>query len=113
VALHGGGNNPSLFELLGQPEGQPWRVWAELNPDTATEYGISSGSEVRLTSASGGSLDAVALVVEGMTHGAVAVAFVPALPAGGRWARLVHADVRSLMGGDGRRDRFAVRVAKA
>lgn len=113
VALHGGENNPSLFELLGQPEGQPWRVWAELNPDTAGEYGISSGSEVRLTSASGGSLDAVALVVEGMTHGAVAVAFVPALPAGGRWARLVHADVRSLMGGDGRRDRFAVRVAKA
>ena len=113
VALHGGGNNPSLFELLGQPEGPPWRVWAELNPDTAKEHGVSSGSEIRLTSASGGSMDAVALVVEGMTPKTVAVAFVPTLPAGGRWARLVHADVRSLGGGDGRRDQVSVRLTKA
>lgn len=113
VALYGGGNNPSLFELLGQPEGQPWRVWAELNPDTAKELGISNGAEIRLTSPSGGTLDAVAMLVEGMTPRAVAVAFVPTLPAGGRWARLVHADVRSLGGGDTRSDRFAVRVVKA
>jgi hypothetical protein len=46
-------------------------------------------------------------------HGAVAVAFVPESPAGGRWARLVHADVRSLLGGGNRGDRFAVRVVKA
>ncbi|MEI6668837.1 MAG: molybdopterin-dependent oxidoreductase [Acidobacteriota bacterium] len=113
VAAHGGANNPSLFELLGQPEGQPWRVWAELSPDTAKAFGIVSGSEVRLTSASGGALNATALVVDGMMPATVAVAFVPTLPSGGRWARLVHADVRTLIGAEGRRDRFAVRISAA
>jgi anaerobic selenocysteine-containing dehydrogenase len=112
VALAGGGNNPSLFELLGQPEGQPWRVWAELNPDTASELGIESGFEIRLSAPSGQSLDAVALVVDGMLQGAVAVAFVPESPAGGRWARLVRADVRRLFDGGDSGDRFTVRVAR-
>jgi anaerobic selenocysteine-containing dehydrogenase len=113
VALVGGANNPSLFELLGQPEGKPWRVWAELSPETAAELGIDAESEIRLTAPSGHSLDAVALIVDGMMHGAVAVAFVPESPAGGRWARFVRADVRTLLGGGNRGDRFVVRVAKA
>jgi hypothetical protein len=28
----GSPNQPVLFELLGQPEGDPWRVWAEREP---------------------------------------------------------------------------------
>ena len=93
----GGPNQPVLFELLGQPEGSPWRVWAELAPETARAAGLEQGSPVRITSAAG-SVDAVAMVVERMPLDTVAVAYVPALKPGGRWAQLMTADVRSLWG---------------
>jgi anaerobic selenocysteine-containing dehydrogenase len=93
----GSPNQPVLFELLGQPEGDPWRVWAELAPETARAAGLEQGSPVRITSAAG-SVDAVAMVVERMPIDTVAVAYVPALKPGGRWAQMMTADVRSLWG---------------
>lgn len=96
VNLVGGPNQPVLFELLGQPESAPWRVWAEMNPETARASGISHGEEARITSAAG-SVEALAIVVEGAPADTVAVAYVPAL-AGGRWARLVDADLRRVIG---------------
>ena len=93
----GSPNQPVLFELLGQPEGSPWRVWAELAPETARAAGLEQGSPVRITSAAG-SVDAVTMVVERMPIDTVAVAYVPALKPGGRWAQMMAADVRSLWG---------------
>lgn len=93
----GSPNQPVLFELLGQPEGDPWRVWAEFAPETARAAGLEQGSPVRITSAAG-SIDAVAMVVDRMPADTVAVAYVPALKPGGRWAQMMTADVRSLWG---------------
>lgn len=101
VGLIGGANHPMLFEILGQPEGQAWRVWAELSPETARDLGVGEGSPIRIASSHGGVLDAIAVLVEGMTRGAVAVAYVPASAAGGRWARLIQADARVLLNADG------------
>ena len=97
VSQMGSPNQPVLFELLGQPEGDPWRVWAELAPETAKAAGLEQGSPVRITSAAG-SIDAVAMLVERMPVDTIAVAYVPALKPGGRWAQMMTADVRSLWG---------------
>jgi anaerobic selenocysteine-containing dehydrogenase len=109
VNLGGSLNQPALFELLGQPEGAPWRVWAEIHPDTARTLGIHHGSNIRITSPSG-AIDASAVLVDGMAPGTIAAAFVPALGAGGRWARLVAADVRTLWGRRPRTEAIGVRV---
>jgi predicted molibdopterin-dependent oxidoreductase YjgC len=90
-----------LFELLGQPDGAPWTVWAELNPETGRALGIASGAKVRIASAVG-SIEAAAMLVDRTPPDVVAVAFVPALHAGGRWARLMSADVRRLFDATGR-----------
>jgi anaerobic selenocysteine-containing dehydrogenase len=111
VGLIAGANHPVLFELLGQPEGQAWRVWAEMGPETAREFAVSDGSDIRITSQHGGSIDAIAIVVDGMARGTVAVAYVPASAGGGRWARLLQADVRVLFGRDGAASPSPVRVA--
>ena len=109
VNLGGSPNQPILFELLGQPDGAPWQVWGELNPATAREFGVRHGATIRIASVSG-SIDAMAMIVERTPPGIVAVAFVPALGSGGRWARLVSADVRRLCGRDARMESVAVRV---
>lgn len=109
VNVAGGPNQPVLFELLGQPDGSPWRVWAELDGATAAEHGVRNGATVRITSASG-SIDVLAVIVDGTPPGTIAVPFVPALPTGGRWARLVSADVRRLLGRDGTAQTVRVRV---
>lgn len=111
--LAGSPNQPALFELLGQPQSAPWRVWAELAPETAEALGVKHGTEVRIVSAGGLEITAVALVVEGMTADAIAVAYVPAQAGGGRWARLVDADVRRLWGADGCQRPCHVRVTPA
>ncbi len=98
VNAAGGPNQPVLFELLGQPDGPPWRVWAELNSGTARQLGIEDGATVRIGS-SAGSIDVVVVLVDGMPPGSIAVAYVPAMPSAGRWARLVSADVRKLWRG--------------
>jgi anaerobic selenocysteine-containing dehydrogenase len=97
VNLMGSPNQPGLFELLGQPESSPWRVWAELAPETARKAGLDHGSTVRITSAAG-AIDALTIVVERMPLDTIAVAYVPAIPKGGRWAHLLVADVRRLWG---------------
>jgi anaerobic selenocysteine-containing dehydrogenase len=95
VNLTGSANQPVLFELLGQPDNAPWRVWAELGAETANRFGITSGATIRISS-SAGSITAVASVLEHMPPNTIAVAYVPALRSAGRWARQVDADVRRL-----------------
>jgi anaerobic selenocysteine-containing dehydrogenase len=97
VNLVGSPNQPGLFELLGQPESSPWRVWAELSPETARKASVEHGSTVRITSAAG-SIDALAIVVDRMPPDTIAVAYVPAIVRSGRWAHLLTADVRRLWG---------------
>lgn len=110
VNLAGSPNQPVLFELLGQPDSVPWRVWAEISPETAHRFGIAAGATVRVSSASA-SIDVVATLVERTPPNTIAVAFVPALAAAGRWARRVEADVRRLWGrGASRGEPIEVRV---
>lgn len=109
VNLSGSPNQPLLFELLGQPDNAPWRVWAELNPSTAKRLGIESGAAIRISSTAG-SIQALASLVEHTPANTIVVAYVPALRRGGRWARLVDADVRRLWEHDAARDPISVRV---
>ena len=95
VNLLGNPNQPALFELLGQPEGAPWRRWVELNPETAREAGLETGAQARIQSASG-SVDVSMVLVDGMPKDAVALSFVPTVPHGGRWAQMMVGDVRGL-----------------
>jgi anaerobic selenocysteine-containing dehydrogenase len=109
VNLAGGPNQPALFELLGQPENAAWRVWAELDQETARRLGIAPGAAIRISS-SAGSIVALATVFEHIPPNTIAVAYVPALRRGGRWAREVDADVRTLWDGAAR-EPISVRVA--
>jgi len=111
VGLTAGANLPVLFEILGQPEGQAWHVWAELGPETAQQFGVRQGSPIRVVSPHGGSLHAIAVVVDGMAAGTIAVAYVPASATAGRWARLVQDDARVLLNADG--GRSGVRIVTA
>jgi anaerobic selenocysteine-containing dehydrogenase len=95
VNLAGSPNQPVLFELLGQPEGAPWKRWVEVHPETAREAGLSAGSGVRIESAHG-SVEASVVLVDGMPRDMVALAFVPSVPHGGRWAHMVTGDMRGL-----------------
>lgn len=95
VSRLGGPNQPGLFELLGQPEVQAWGPWLELNPQSGEAIGIESGDRVRIETESG-ALEAPAVLVEGMLPGTAALAFVPALPNGGRWVREISGDARKL-----------------
>jgi anaerobic selenocysteine-containing dehydrogenase len=109
VNLAGSANQPALFELLGQPDNAPWRVWAELSTDTATRFGITQGATIRIASHTG-SITAIASVLEHMPVNTIAVAYVPAVRQGGRWARQVDADVRQLWPDGAPRDPITVRV---
>jgi len=111
VNLAGGPNQPVLFELLGQPDGAPWRVWAEINPETARGLGIANGAPIRIVSPAG-AIDVTAMIVNRTPPEIVAVAFVPSLRTGGRWAKLVSADVRQLFGAASA-DGVRVRVMRA
>jgi anaerobic selenocysteine-containing dehydrogenase len=95
IDLVGGQNQPALFELLGQPDGLPWRVWVEMSPDTARALNIQHGALVRVSSPHG-TIEAVAVLAEGAAPDCVAIAHVPFMPGGGRWARTPEADVRRL-----------------
>lgn len=110
VNLAGSPNQPVLFELLGQPDNAPWRVWAELNEETARRLGIASGASVRISS-SAGSIVAVAALLEHMPANTIAVAYVPAVRDGGRWVRQLDADVRALWEAGAPRQPISVRVA--
>jgi menaquinone reductase, molybdopterin-binding-like subunit len=111
VNLAGGPNQPVLFELLGQPDSAPWRAWAEINPGTARQFGIRQGDAMRITSGAG-VLDVVAVLVERMPVGVVAVAYVPAPLHGGRWAELITADARGLRAGAAPGAPIPVRIAR-
>lgn len=111
VNLMGSPNQPALFELLGQPESNPWRVWAEVSPETAQKAGLEHGSTARITSAAG-SVDALVMVVERMAPETVAVSYVPAVPHSGRWAHLLGVDVRRLLGRGDPAGPVSVRLAR-
>ena len=108
--LAGNPNQPVLFELLGQPDGSPWSVWAELNPETGRDLGLFHGARIRIESRDG-HIEARAHLVEGMPHGHVAVAFVPGT-ADGRWARFMNEDLRRLYGARGSASACEVRVVR-
>lgn len=113
VNMLGGPNQPVLFELLGQPEGQPWRRWVELHPETAREAGLAAGARARIESAHG-SVEASVVLVDGMSPDVAALSLVPAVPHGGRWARMVTGDVRALWpAGVNPSSAVAVRVGRA
>lgn len=95
VNLAGSPNQPVLFELLGQPDAAPWSVWAELSPETARSLSVTSGSRMRIESRHA-AVEATALLTEGMLPETIALAFVPAVPEGGRWAAMLEADARRL-----------------
>ena len=95
VDLLGSHNQPSLFELLGQPEGMPWQAWVEISPETARASGVDAGARVRITSPHG-AVEAQAVLTEGAGLASVAIAHVPVVPGGGRWARTAAVDVRQL-----------------
>ncbi len=93
----GSPNQPALFELLGQPDGAAWTAWAELSPETARAVSVEAGARIRIVSPRG-TVEAVAVLVEKMPADTVALALVPAVPGGGRWARRIAPDVRRLAG---------------
>jgi anaerobic selenocysteine-containing dehydrogenase len=97
VNLVGSPNQPVLYELLGQPEGLPWHPWVELSPEAAAAWGVRAGDAVRLV-ADDGTLVVRVVIAEGMPSDLAALAFVPAVRQGGRWARLIEADARRLLG---------------
>lgn len=111
VNLVGSPNQPVLFELLGQPESQPWRVWAEVNAETGTRLGVKPGARVRIESARG-AVEAVVRYAEQMPAETVALAFVPAVPTGGRWARMPNSDARRLWTGAEMGRSCAVRIRR-
>jgi anaerobic selenocysteine-containing dehydrogenase len=111
VNLAGNVNQPALFELLGQPEGRPWRMWVEISPETAAQSGIPPGAPVRITSAHG-ALDVLAVHVAGMPPDTAAVSFVPGGQTHGRWARLPGPDPRRLWGDDEPSRPCPVRIAR-
>jgi len=77
------------------PDGLPWRVWVEMSPDTARALNIQHGAWVRVSSPHG-TIEAVAVLADGAAPDCVAIAHVPFMPGGGRWARTPEADVRRL-----------------
>jgi anaerobic selenocysteine-containing dehydrogenase len=95
VDLLGGHNHPSLFELLGQPDGVPWQPWMEMSLDTARTLEIQPRTRVRVASPYG-TIEVVAVLADGARADRVAIAHVPVVPAGGRWARTSEVDVRRL-----------------
>ena len=107
----GSPNRPGLFELLGPPDTTPWRAWAEMHPAVAEAAGVKEGSTVRIESRHG-AVRVVARIVSDMPRDAVAVACVPALGNGGRWAQLVEADARRLLDPQGTTAPSAVRVSR-
>ena len=98
LSLTGNPNQPVLYELLGQPDFEPWQVWGELNPETARELAIVPGARIRIVGEHG-AVDVRARVAEGTPPATVVVPCVPAMPAGGRWARRLQADIRPLLAG--------------
>jgi anaerobic selenocysteine-containing dehydrogenase len=111
AALAANPNQPALYELLGQPEGLPWRSWVEVAPEPARALGLQTGSTVRLVSPTG-AMQAVVMVVEGMQPDVVALAHVPALPGGGRWARQIGTDSGDLWPRDDKGSGTRVRLER-
>jgi anaerobic selenocysteine-containing dehydrogenase len=111
LTLTGNPNQPSIFELLGQPDSVPWTIWVEMASEDAERLGIADRSRVRIASASD-TLEAVAVKVDGMPSGTAALSIAGGQP-GGRWSRLMGKDARGLWGGESPVRPCAVRIIRA
>jgi anaerobic selenocysteine-containing dehydrogenase len=111
VTMIGNPNQPSLFELLGQPESVPWSIWVELGSEEAVRLGIPDRARVRLTSAHA-TIEAFAVHVDGLPAGMAALSVVPGAQTSGRWARLIGKDARRLWGNESPTGACAVRIAR-
>jgi hypothetical protein len=111
VTITGNPNQPSLFELLGQPDSVPWSIWVEIGSEEAARLGIPDRARVRLTSAHD-TVEAVAVHVDGLPAGMAALSVVPGAQTSGRWARLIGKDARRLWGTESPVRPCAVRMAR-
>jgi anaerobic selenocysteine-containing dehydrogenase len=111
VTITGNPNQPSLFELLGQPDSVPWSIWVEIGSEEAARLGIPDRARVRLTSAHD-TVEAVAVHVDGLPAGMAALSVVPGAQTSGRWARLIGKDARRLWGTESPVRACAVRIAR-
>jgi anaerobic selenocysteine-containing dehydrogenase len=110
LTMTGNPNQPSIFELLGQPDSLPWSIWVEIGPEDAEQLGIADRSRVRLASAND-SIEAIAVRIEGMPAGTAALSIV-AGQTSGRWSRLIGKDARLLWGADSPVRPCAVRITR-
>jgi hypothetical protein len=111
ISVVGSPNQPGVMELLGPPDTTPWRPWAEMHPAVAAAAGVTEGSIVLIASPHG-AVRVAARIVPDMPRDTVAVACVPALGNGGRWAQLINEDARRLLGPQGTTAPNAVRVSR-
>lgn len=80
-----GGNQPWLQESFGVQLSEFWGPWAEINPETAAEYGIRDGEFVQLRSPLG-KIVAKARLYAGAMPGVVNMPYEYGHSGGGRWA---------------------------
>lgn len=111
ISQVGSPNQPGVMELLGPPDTTPWRPWADMHPAVAAAAGVTDGSIVLITSQHG-AVRMLVRIVPDMPRDTVAVACVPAMGNGGRWAGLLNGDARQLLGPQGTTAPTAVRVSR-
>ena len=80
-----GTNQPWLQDLYGVQLIEYWGPWAEINPETAREYGVRDGEMIWLESTTG-KIAVKARVLDGATPGVVNMPLEYGHVAGGRWA---------------------------
>ena len=80
-----GANQPWLQESYGVQLNEFWGPWAEINPETAREYGVRDGEMIWLESTTG-KIAVKARVLDGATPGVVNMPLEYGHVAGGRWA---------------------------
>ncbi|MEJ2196897.1 MAG: molybdopterin dinucleotide binding domain-containing protein [Ignavibacteriaceae bacterium] len=79
-------NQPMMQEMFGYTVHEHWKNWAEINPDTAKEYGIVDNEFVWIESALG-SIKVKAKLHPGIMLGVVAVPFGLGHTSYGRYAK--------------------------
>jgi len=91
-----GANIPNLQEILGVHVSRNWKLWVEINPETASELGIRNGDSVWIES-SLGKIKAVAKLFEGTRPDCVNIPFELGHKAYGRWAKNRGANPNEIM----------------
>jgi anaerobic selenocysteine-containing dehydrogenase len=81
-----GSNQPLMQEMFGYITRQYWRSWAEINPVTAKDYGISDGDWIRVESKLG-TIKVKAKIHPGITPAVVSIPFGLGHTSYGRYAK--------------------------